>query len=175
MCRHHAYSETANKSVVFTSGMPSLGVTNTTLSVLTLAEDVHEHKAHRGEAFAGLTACAQRALAEAWKQCIKDEGDVKITTLPEISETIVVRRVELPKLSRQVRCYISEGADDLTSRWWIARHNTRITACACTVMFGYCRTLRSITVPRAYGSLPEQHRPLSRLEGSVQTGPRQLD
>ena len=80
-------SEDASKSVVFVAGMSAPGVTSTTLSVLTLATDVHVHWGHRGEADR-LTANAHKALAKARKQFMKDEGDEKITTLVEISEQI---------------------------------------------------------------------------------------
>ena len=91
---------------VFMAGMLALGITIDTLSVLTLANNVHVQKSNRGEAdrrvFAGL-------LAEAGQQFIEDDGEVKITTF-------AVRRVKLLTLSKQVSCYIREGADDLNGK-----------------------------------------------------------
>ena len=76
------------------AGMPALGVTNTTLSGLALGNSVHVQR-HTGEtrivgSLLSSRQSAQKTLVEACKQFMKDEGDVKITTLADIRDTIVV-------------------------------------------------------------------------------------
>ena len=113
------HDESASESAVFKAGMPKQGGTNTTLSALTLSHNVHVHKTYRSGAgrrvFAGLTVSAQHAPAHVWR-CLIEEGMNKSTSMAELGETVRVRRIDVPKLNKQVSCYTCEGENDLTPR-----------------------------------------------------------
>ena len=74
-CRHHPAPREANKIAVFMAGMLALGITIDTLSVLTLANNVHVQKSNRGEAdrrvFAGLRKRWRRQGSSSLKMTVR--------------------------------------------------------------------------------------------------------
>ena len=78
-------------------------------SVALMAGSQHKVEQHCTQCTHPGKQSAQKALADA------DEGDVKITTLPETNKQSKVRSIRLSKLNKQVCCYISEGDCDFTT------------------------------------------------------------